>query len=138
MLVANFGRYFRLISSRAPAHHGVDDERVLHVDEHADRRIDARQRLDREHRMEERAAGAAEALRHLDAHHAELEQLLDQLGRELRVLVHFARERADFPVRELVDAVAKNRFVFGQPRQRGHGGHGLAHEILNSSRQCVE
>ena len=43
------------------------------------------------------------------------------------MLVHFAGERADFPVRELVNAVAKNRFVFGQPRQRGHGGHRLTH-----------
>jgi VWFA-related protein len=83
--------------------------------------------------MEEGAAGAAEAFRHLDAHHAELEQLLDELGRELRVLVHVAGERADLPVRELIHAVAKNRFVFSQPRQRGHGGHCLAHEILKQA-----
>ena len=56
---------------------------------------------------------------------------LISVGRELGVLVHLARERTDFAVRELVHAVAENRFVFGQPRQRGHGGHGLAHEILN-------
>ena len=107
----------------APAQQRVDDERVLHVDEHADRRIDARQRLDGQHRVEERAAGAAEAFRHLDAHHAELEQLLDERRRNLGLLVHLADERADLPVRELVDAVAEQRFVFGQPRQRGHGGH---------------
>ena len=37
------------------------DERVLHVDEHADRRIDPRQRLDRQDRVEEAGAGAAVA-----------------------------------------------------------------------------
>ena len=117
MFVAKLRQVLALDVVGAPAHHGVDDQRVLHVDEHADRRIDARQRFDREHRVEERAAGAAEAFRHLDAHHAELEQLLDQLRRELRVLVHLARERADFLVGELVNAVAENHFVFGQPRQ---------------------
>ncbi len=53
----------------------VDDERVLHVDEHADRRIDARQLLDREHGVEEAAAGAAVGFGDLDAHDAEVEQL---------------------------------------------------------------
>ncbi len=38
-------------------------------------------------------------------------------GRHLGVLVHLARERADFLVRELVDAVAEEGFVFGQPRE---------------------
>ena len=50
------------------------------------------------------------------------------------MLVHLAGERADFAVRELVNAVAKDRFVFGQPRQRGHGGQCLAHEILDETR----
>ena len=64
----------------APAHHGVDDERVLDVDQHADRWIDPRQRFDREDRVEERGAGAAKALRNLDAHDAEREELVDELG----------------------------------------------------------
>ena len=50
----------------APAQQRVDHERVLHVDEHADRRIDARQRLDREHRVEEGRAAAAVDLGNLD------------------------------------------------------------------------
>ena len=62
----------------APAEQRVDDQRVLHVDEHADRRVDPRQRLDRQHRVEEAGAGAAVALGDLDAHDAEVEQLVDE------------------------------------------------------------
>ena len=65
----------------APAQQRVDDQRVLDVDEDADRRVDARQLLDGQHRVEERAAGAAVALRHLDAHDAELEQLRRRASR---------------------------------------------------------
>ena len=66
----------------APAQQRVDDQRVLDVDEHADRRVDARQLLDREHGVEEAAAGAAVGLGDLDAHDAELEQLPDERARE--------------------------------------------------------
>ena len=51
-------------------------ERVLHVDEDADRRVDARELLDGEDGVEEGAAGAAVGLGDLDAHDAEVEQLL--------------------------------------------------------------
>ena len=67
--------------------------------------------------MEEPGAAAAEFLRDLDAHHAELEELLDEAGRNLRALVHLAAERADLAIRELIHAVAKQAFVFGQARQ---------------------
>ena len=105
----------------APAQQRVDDERVLHVDEHADRRVDARQRLDRQDGMEERRAAAAVALGDLDAHDAEVEQLVDERARDLGVLVHLADERPDLAVRELVHAVAEQPFVFGQRRQRASG-----------------
>ena len=65
-----------------------------------------------------RRAAAAVALRDLDAHDAELEQLVDERARDLRVLVHLAHERPDFAIRELVDAVAEQPFVFGQCGQR--------------------
>ena len=70
--------------------------------------------------MEEAGAAAAVAVGNLDAHHAEREQLVDQRGRELRVLVHLADQRADFLVRELVHAVAQEPFVLGQSRQGLH------------------
>ena len=62
----------------APAQERVDDERVLHVDEHADGRVDARERFDGQHGVEEAGAAAAVALGDLDAHHAEVEQLVDE------------------------------------------------------------
>ncbi len=40
--------------------------------------------------------------------------------RDLRVLVHLADQRADLPVRELVDAVPEEPFVLGQRRQGLH------------------
>ena len=48
-----------------------------------------------------RAAGAAIRLGNLDAHDAELEQLVDEAARDLRVLVHFTDERANAGVGEL-------------------------------------
>jgi hypothetical protein len=66
--------------------------------------------------VKERRAGAAVALGNLDAHDAELEQLVDQRSRDLRVLVHFANLGTNFAVGEFVHAVAENDLVFGQAR----------------------
>ena len=71
-----------LMSSLPQRSERVDHQRVLHVDQHADRRIDARQRLDRQDRVEEARAAAAVALGNLDAHHAEVEQLVDERAAE--------------------------------------------------------
>ena len=65
--------------------------------------------------MEERAAGAAVGLGDLDAHDAELEQLIDERARDLRLLVHFADERPDLRVGELAHAVAEDA---SRPRPR--------------------
>ena len=51
----------------APAQERVDDERVLHVDEDADGRVDPRQLLDGEHGVKEARAGAAVRLGDFDA-----------------------------------------------------------------------
>ena len=113
----------------APAQQRVGDERVLHVHQDADRRIDARELLDREDRVEEPAAAAAERFGDFDAHHAEIEQLVDQRPRDLRLLVHFADERPYLRVREFADAVAEQPLVFGERGERmrsrvgGQGGH---------------
>ena len=50
-------------------------------------------------------------------------------GGELRLLIHLSNERADVPVRELVDAVAEELFVRrqgaeGRGRRRRREGHG--------------
>ncbi len=65
----------------------------------------------------------------LDAHHTEVEELLQQRARNLCVLIHLAGERTNFPVRELVDAVPQQPLVLRQSGQRpanqvcGRGGH---------------
>jgi hypothetical protein len=96
------------------AHHGVDDERVLDVDQHADRGIDAREFLDRQHGMKEAAARAAVSLGDLDPHDAEVEELVDERPWNLRVLVHFTDEGPDLRVGEGPHAVPENRLVLGE------------------------
>ena len=91
--------------------------------------IDPRERFDGQHGVEERGAGAAVALGDLDAHDAELEQLVDELAGHLGVLVHLADERPDLAVGEFVDAVAEQRFVFGQTRQR-RAGRSVSRHVL--------
>ena len=63
-------------------------------------------------------AGAAVGFGNLDAHDAEVEELVDELAGHLRLLVHVADERPDLSIGELVHAVAEQRFVVGQRRQR--------------------
>src|SRR5436190_1794037 len=69
--------------------------------------------------MEKRGARAAEALRDLDRHDAHRKELVDELSRDSRLLVHGANERSDFAIGELEDAVSEQPFVFGQQRQGG-------------------
>jgi hypothetical protein len=59
-------------------------------------------------------AGSAVALGYLDAHHTQVEKPAKQVRRDLCVLVHLADERPDFAVGELVNAVAKERFVLAE------------------------
>ena len=68
--------------------------------------------------MEERAADAAVRLRNLDAHHAEVEQLVDQRARDLRLFVHLAHERPDLRVGEFAHAGAQQLLVFGEVGER--------------------
>ena len=49
------------------------------------------------------------ALRDLDAHDPQLEELVDEGARDLGVLVHLPHERPDLAIRELVDAGRNNR-----------------------------
>src|SRR5206468_12204649 len=58
------------------------------------------------------------------------EQFVDQLARDLRVLVHLADPGTDFSIRELPDAVAEQPFVFRQRGQRQ-----VAH-VARLRRQC--
>jgi hypothetical protein len=75
--------------------------------------------------MEEPPAGAAVGFRHLDAHDAEVEELPDQVGLDLRVLVHLAHERPHLGVGEFPYAVPEEEFVFGQDGEGLAGFRGL-------------
>ena len=100
-----------------PAQQGIYDQRVLDVDEDANRRIDLGQRFNRKDGVKEPRPGAAVPLGDLDAHHAELEQAVDEGPRHPRLVVHFADKRPDFAPGELEHAVAEQPFVFGQSAQ---------------------
>ena len=62
-LLREAGEARLLLRVATPAKQRVDDERVLHVNQHADRGIDTRERFDGEHRVKEGAAGAAVSIR---------------------------------------------------------------------------
>jgi hypothetical protein len=112
----------------APPVERVHHERVLHVHEDADRGVYARDRFDGQDRVEEGRAGSAVGLGDLDAHRAELEQLVDEVPRNLRVLVHVVHARPDFAVGELVHAVTEEFFVLAKLGQRGQGFDVLLHK----------
>src|SRR5215471_10342072 len=67
--------------------------------------------------MKEPCATAAELLWNLDAHDAERKKFVNERLGNLCALVHLTAERTDFAVRELIHAVTKQPFVFGQVRQ---------------------
>ena len=69
--------------------------------------IGARKFFDSDDRVEEAAALAAVLFRDGDAHQAEVEELFDQVGGELALLVHFGGERANVTVREFADGLAE-------------------------------
>ncbi len=69
--------------------------------------------------IDERAAGAAVLLGHLDAHQAELEELRDQLGVELRGAVHRHRARTHFGFGELRDGILERGFIVRKGGERG-------------------
>ncbi len=118
-----------LLLLRRPTQQGIVDQRVLHIDDNSRRGIDTRQLLHRQDGLEERACSAAVLLGHLDAHQAQLEELVDQRVLEHALLVHLLYVRTHALVGELADSVAKQHFIFGERDQRSgsrceclHGG----------------
>jgi GH43 family beta-xylosidase len=80
--------------------------------QHADGRIHAREGLDAEDAVKERRAASAEGVGDFDPHDAEIEQFIDEVARNLGVLVHVPDVRPDLPIREFVNTVPKQGFVF--------------------------
>ena len=129
--MAIFGRIALLLFFIAPAQQRVVDQRVLHVDDDAGGSVHARQFLDRQNRFEELGAASAVLLGNLDAHQAELEEIVDEIFVEDALLVHLLDQRTNLLVGKLADVVAEKNFVFGERGQRGGGGglqSGFGHE----------
>src|SRR3954471_24926577 len=91
--------------------------------------------------MKKRRCSAAMGLFYLYAHDAQCEQAFDDTWRNLCVVVHLADERPDFPIRELEDAVAEQRFVWAELRKCGktvcmrHASKGLIYmSAMNRTR----
>ena len=93
---------------------GIVDQRVLHIDHNSRRRIDARQFFDRQDGLEERACSSAVLLGHLDAHQAQLEELVDERVLEHAFLVHLLHVRTHALVGKLAYRIAKQHFIFGE------------------------
>ena len=115
---------------RRPAQQRVVDQRVLHINHNARRRIDARQLFHRQDGLEEAASSSAVLLGDLDAHQSKLKELLDDRGLEDALLVHLLHMRADGFFRELANRVAKKNFIFGERDQRSGRGRGGLYRSL--------
>src|SRR5262249_37750322 len=100
---------------------GVDDEGVLYIDEHTNRRVDARKRFHGKHRMKKCGTGSTMTLWNFDTHHAEVEQAFDEGWPDFCLLVHLSDVGTYFAIREFVHAVAKEGFVLTEPCQRWDG-----------------
>ena len=106
----------------APADEGVVDQRVLHIDDDAGGRIDARHFFDRENGLEELRAAAAVLFGDFDSHQSELKEFLDEALVEDALLVHLFDQRAHFLFGEAANVVAKEYLVFGEAGQRSGCG----------------
>ena len=109
---------FFLLLRVAPAYERVIDERVLDIDEDADRSINARQFFDADDGREKRSARAAILFGRLDAHQPEVETLAYQRRVELSLLVHLFDAGAQFAFGKLAHACSEHLLVFREHRQR--------------------
>src|SRR6185295_4693721 len=82
------GEVTRLLFTGGPANKGVVDQGVVHIDIDGGRGVNPGQLLNGNGGHEDGATASAECLRHLDSHQSQLEELGNQVGAELRRLVH--------------------------------------------------
>ena len=94
----------------------------MHVDQDGDGGIDGGDGFDGQHGIKEGAAGAAHLLGNLDAHQAQFEELGDEAGGELLLVVHGADERGDGFLSEAADGSGEQQLLFRELRERGGVG----------------
>src|SRR5262249_37262134 len=98
----------------APAQQGVIHKGILHINDDASGSVDPRHLLYGQNGLEELAPAASVLLGNLDAHQAEMKEVMDQFLVEYALFVHLLDQRTDFLVRELADVVAEKDLVFGE------------------------
>ena len=113
---------FGLLPGAGPLQERVIADGVLHIDDHARRRVDGGEFFHRQDGLEETAALAAVLLRDLDAHQSHFEKLPDDVLTEDAGLVHLADVGADLLAGELAHGGLEELFVFGEHRQRERSG----------------
>ena len=122
MFSASRGRYLAFCSAVAHLQQRVVADGVLHVDDHAGRRVDRGEFFHRQNCLEEGAALAAIFLGDLDPHQAHFEELLDDVLAKDAGFVHFPHVRPDLLAGEFPDGGLEEFFVFGEHRQRERSG----------------
>ena len=90
-------------------------ERRVRGDGDRDRRVDARQLLDRDRVRDGVAARAAVLLGDRQAHEPELGELRDELVREARLAVELLGDRRHARLREVADGAPDQLLLVGQP-----------------------
>lgn len=97
---------------------GVDDERVLDVDQDGDARIDGGDLFDGEDGLKESPALAAELFGHFDAGEAELEKLFEKRRIDGGFVVHIAGAGRDLFLGKAANGGLKQRLFFGEAGER--------------------
>ena len=117
---------------RGPTQQGIDAKRVLHVDQNADRWVDRGDLFHGKNGLEKGSPGTTVLDGDFDAHQAEIEELRNQLGVKVLLLVHGANQGRDIFLGKLADGGAKELFVF---RKQGERARRVATQERNLPRE---
>src|ERR1017187_4920239 len=105
-----------------PAQNRIPEQRVLHVHDYSGGSVGPRQFFDGQDRLKKLAARSTVLLRNLDAHQAELKELVDQAVIEHRLFVHLFRQRTNLVAGKLAAVFAEQNLVFGESGDRRGSG----------------
>ena len=117
--MARRGSQCCLLGVGAPAAQRVHNQRIVHIDEDGDGRVDGGDGFDSENGVEESAAGASKDSGISIPMRPSSKSCGDEIGSELLLVVHAAHERLDLFLGELLHRVVEERFFFGELGERG-------------------
>ena len=110
-----------LLLRRGPTQQGIDAKRVLHVDQHAHRRIDCGDLFHGQDGLEKSSPGAPVFDGDFNAHQAKIEELRNQLRVKVLLLIHGTDHGSDIFLGKLAHGCAKELFVFRKQGERRSG-----------------